>query len=380
MYKSEDNENMRKILRTIKITGLVILSCLIIVISFQYYITSKYNYALDSISIAVQDAKQISYYAARYQLITMAQEIDPAPGVDYKEMRNAVREGLDSIVSRLDVSDAANRADGTGIIRAQIKKDVNRLYGQNEMENEDSYSMDTISSIETQSTLLISYLDNIQNDTMMKLTVLQTASYSLDLVMIITSVISLAIGVVSANKHKRDYEKEKAYENYTDGLTGLLNQKYTTQVLPDDVTGDGSGYLFMLDMDNFKKVNDTFGHAAGDRALTTFADVLRNTTREDDVPCRLGGDEFLVYARAIKSDQEAKSFAKRIQDSTAKSFAGTELDIVTISCGITPVVEGIDFDILKKRADKALYHVKEHEKGTYYLLKSRVAYAAHRSK
>ena len=380
MRINEPNENMRKMLRTITVTGLVILACLITTISFQYYTVRQYNYALDEIAVAVQDAKQITYYALRYQLVNLAQESDDNPAINYDEMKDSLKTGLDFILKKLEDNDAANKADRTGLLRMQLKNDVNRLYGQSDdIINEDDFSMDVLSSIDTQSTLLISYLDNIQDDMMKRLAVLQAMSYVLYLIMIATSVMSLAIGVASANRHRRDYEIEKEYENYTDGLTGLLNQKYATTMLPREVMYDKTGYLLMLDMDNFKKVNDTFGHAAGDRALTTFAEVLRNTTRENDIPCRLGGDEFLVYARAIKNDAEAKSFAKRIQSKTVSAFAGTELSIVTISCGITPVVGGATFDILKKRADKALYHVKEHEKGTYYLLRSRETYGSNRN-
>ncbi len=378
MKKNKENENMRKILRTIKITGLIILSCLIITISFQYFINSQYKYALNEIATAVQDAKQISYYAARYELVEEAQENQYNPDIDYNEMKSSLKAGLDTIMTNLDQNSAANKADNSGLIRAQIKKDVNRLYNQQDiLENDSDFALEVINSIDTQSTLLITYLDNVQNDMLSKLLLIQTVSYSFEFIMVITSIISLAIGIVSANRHKKDYERDKAYENYTDGLTGLLNQKYTTEVLPTEVTADGSGYLYMLDMDNFKKVNDTYGHAAGDKALITFANVLKNTTREADIPCRLGGDEFILYARAINNDKEAKQFAKRIQDNTAAAFKGTELDIVTISCGLTPVTKNTSFDMLKKRADKALYHVKEHEKGTYYLLKSRAMYAEH---
>ena len=82
-----------------------------------------------------------------------------------------------------------------------------------------------------------------------------------------------------------------------DALTGLWNRAYTENAV-NELLADGSkGALFMIDMDNFKAINDNYGHIEGDNTLKMFADTMRKFAKEDDVLCRIGGDEFVMFIK-----------------------------------------------------------------------------------
>jgi len=115
--------------------------------------------------------------------------------------------------------------------------------------------------------------------------------------------------------------------------------------------------LLMLDMDDFKTLNDTRGHVAGDQALRHTADVLRKTLRKSDIVCRYGGEEFLIVLPET-SLEEASISATRIF--TAVQEVGTILDLpLTISIGLAAVhAHEDDVESALIRADRALYASK----------------------
>ncbi len=84
-------------------------------------------------------------------------------------------------------------------------------------------------------------------------------------------------------------------KSFQDALTGLWNRAYTEEKVSEMLNNGVKGALFMMDMDNFKAINDNYGHIAGDGTLKAFADTLRKYAGEDDVVCRIGGDEFMTF-------------------------------------------------------------------------------------
>ncbi|SEK30087.1 sensor domain-containing diguanylate cyclase [Halomonas daqiaonensis] len=145
-----------------------------------------------------------------------------------------------------------------------------------------------------------------------------------------------------------------------DVLTGLMNRRGMQLRLEEEVeraSREASPFgLIWLDLDHFKKVNDTLGHAAGDRALTTVADVLQETLRPYDQAARWGGDEFLVLLSPCDADNLLR-VAERLRHEV-KAQVGRASPI-TISIGACLSIPGESLDAMLLRADEALYQAKD---------------------
>ncbi|MDB5440654.1 MAG: PleD family two-component system response regulator [Caulobacteraceae bacterium] len=153
----------------------------------------------------------------------------------------------------------------------------------------------------------------------------------------------------------------------TDQLTGLHNRRYMVQAL-DAITeraskGDGGqAACLLMDIDHFKLINDNFGHDAGDEVLREFAIRLASNVRAADLPCRYGGEEFVVLMPGA-SLEDAQRIAERIRLHVAGSpfriQNGEELLNVTLSIGVAVTLgEGDTSAALLKRADSAVYEAK----------------------
>ncbi|MBM7061336.1 PleD family two-component system response regulator [Pseudomonas sp. UL073] len=148
-----------------------------------------------------------------------------------------------------------------------------------------------------------------------------------------------------------------------DSLTGLYNHTYTLQLLEDACARsrrDGKSLAFaMLDIDHFKKVNDSYGHPMGDRVIKSLALFLKQRLRKTDYIGRYGGEEFAV----VLPDTDAATAAKVLDDIRRRfaeiHYPAQPLDLsCTFSCGIAQLEGGIDGATLSKRADEALYVAK----------------------
>lgn len=148
-----------------------------------------------------------------------------------------------------------------------------------------------------------------------------------------------------------------------DALTGLLNKAASTREITQQCV-DGQGSLMMIDLDSFKLVNDLHGHAAGDKILVAFADILRGTFRQNDLIGRPGGDEFIAFCNGLRNRNEITKKVEQINQKlldSAKRLLGADMNIplgASIGCIFVPD-EGIDFEELSRKADKALYSVKQ---------------------
>src|ERR1700730_12023575 len=118
--------------------------------------------------------------------------------------------------------------------------------------------------------------------------------------------------------------------------------------------------LLYLDLDDFKSVNDKFGHAVGDKFLVLAADRLRSITRNIDTTARLAGDEFAVIAETIKQPAQTTMLAKTIVEMFDDPFVVAGIPIMaTVSIGIAMAPsDGGDAESLLKSADSALYRAK----------------------
>ena len=163
-------------------------------------------------------------------------------------------------------------------------------------------------------------------------------------------------------------------KSYQDVLTGLWNRAYTENAVNEMISQGKKGALFMLDMDNFKAVNDNYGHIAGDETLKIFAGTLKKFAGEGDVLCRIGGDEFMIFVKDVTEKSELGSRAAEIISGFQKKFA--EFDFETecsVSIGIAQTPEdGMEFNKLYNSADKALYYVKQNGKNAYHFFSDKL--------
>lgn len=144
----------------------------------------------------------------------------------------------------------------------------------------------------------------------------------------------------------------------TDSLTGLRNRRYVMRHL-DGLLRNGGATVLLIDVDRFKAVNDTYGHAFGDAVLQDVADRLRLHLRAVDVVARYGGEEFVI-AMAPQPPEDATAVAERLRHAISGSptrVADRSLD-VTVSIGVAVAVPDCTVDQLCAAADKALYRAK----------------------
>ncbi|NRB38752.1 MAG: diguanylate cyclase [Pseudomonadales bacterium] len=158
---------------------------------------------------------------------------------------------------------------------------------------------------------------------------------------------------------------------FYDSLTGLPNRRKFKECLDEELArcdkDQAQMALMFLDLDNFKRINDTLGHDAGDRLLITIAERLLSCVRKGDVVSRLGGDEFTVLLSGLDGEEPARRVADKILTALRQPIAlGGETITVTMSIGITmAAAQGEDPIELMKFADIAMYKAKEGGKNNY---------------
>ncbi|MEM9974959.1 MAG: EAL domain-containing protein [Pseudomonadota bacterium] len=162
-------------------------------------------------------------------------------------------------------------------------------------------------------------------------------------------------------------QQETEYQATHDTLTGLPNRRYLDQVLASEV-GNGAAprTLIRVDLDFFKNVNDTHGHAAGDHVLKVVSKALTSLTRKDDLVARVGGDEFVVLLRQAATSAQADALCERLRSEICKDivFEGATCR-VGASFGVASALDGlVDNEKLLVGADAALYVSKEQGRNT----------------
>ena len=175
----------------------------------------------------------------------------------------------------------------------------------------------------------------------------------------------------------RDIDEEKKREMSLinqaerDMLTGLYNRSAIKNRINDFFSHDvRSGAFFILDLDNFKSINDNYGHQYGDIVLKDTAKILVNSFREEDLVARLGGDEFVVFMKDIKSSEIAERKAKLLT-TTLKRVYKEQGKKIEISASIGVVVtfnSKKDFETLYLAADDLMYDIKREKKDGYKLV------------
>lgn len=171
---------------------------------------------------------------------------------------------------------------------------------------------------------------------------------------------------ISASKRQRfELEEEKARTEHQanhDPLTGLPNRRYIDRVLELSVKDtDAPRTIVRADLDHFKNINDSFGHAAGDFVLCEVAEILIKLSRPDDLVARVGGDEFVILMRAATTEEAAFSLTERLRSEICKPMLYEDQTCrIGASFGISSAIGGLVRNSgLLKSADRALYVAKE---------------------
>lgn len=164
----------------------------------------------------------------------------------------------------------------------------------------------------------------------------------------------------------KEKELESAFKAATlDKVTGLLNRATLEKRIKKRV-GESSNtpqFMILLDLDNFKKVNDKNGHQSGDKVLEIVGEKLKQISKENYLIGRLGGDEFMVFCNSIKSAEEVHTYSQKIVDTLKLEVGG-----ICISASLGVILDELgrcNFEELYSLGDTALYQVKYTNKGIY---------------
>lgn len=171
---------------------------------------------------------------------------------------------------------------------------------------------------------------------------------------------------------ERKVEEENIkYEAFHDALTGLPNRNYFIKLFNKEVAyaKERGGILALayLDLDDFKYVNDNYGHGVGDLYLCEVSKLLKETLRKLDIVSRFGGDEYVILLPAIRNDEDIKSVGNKILNAFNKNICveGSCLQIkASIGFSVFPR-DGEDIETLLKKADEAMYKVKGESKNNF---------------
>ena len=187
-------------------------------------------------------------------------------------------------------------------------------------------------------------------------------AFSLPLLLygIVSTLVCLAIGVL-IYLHQIRYELVKA-RSRTDSLTGLLNRREFLNLLSQTDSGEQSYAVALIDIDNFKEINDTYGHLNGDKALLSLVETLKHHIRMSDVIARFGGDEFILLFRDCSNIDFCKRLFQAIRHTNVE-LEGKQVEVV-ISMGIAfSADEEKSPQALIATADRRLYQAKLGGKG-----------------
>lgn len=385
------NKNLKHIIWFIIASGIIEIVGLILIIVLS---SNQQRHYKDIINIEYQLSEdcynilQVAYYSEK---VISSSLVDYNTQEDYAyELRQALLQGnnrMASISKILEESKIELSAENLerkyekfeSLInqvaeRISVNHNVMGIYKELEI---------SVQKLSDECSVFQMYLETEKNEQYKKAIETQNMQTILYMVIFLIAVLSTIICTYMAKKNGsemadiQEHAEKLAYSSskkaYSDQLTGLWNRAYITKAVTKFIEASITGCLFEMDMDNFKQVNDVYGHIAGDNVLIAFARAMKDSTREGDICCRAGGDEYMLFCKNVTAEQ-AHIVANKVMAKAHQYLIQVEGgEAVTLSMGgclITSDIE--DFETLYNRADEALYNIKEGGKDGFQLYNSTI--------
>ena len=174
----------------------------------------------------------------------------------------------------------------------------------------------------------------------------------------------MVVGKFSDIHDQRTQEQRLIQKSSIDAMTGALNRETAEEQIGERLDHVVSGFFYMLDVDDFKSINDNMGHSAGDALLSQLVKEMKKVFRREDIIGRIGGDEFIVFMGDVKDRKVACSKAEYLLRRLAKSKTA-----FSVSVGISAYpADGSSYQELYKAADAAMYEAKREGKNKYSII------------
>ena len=175
-----------------------------------------------------------------------------------------------------------------------------------------------------------------------------------------------AVGRILEIQNEVIEREQLRHKSQTDALTGILNRSGAFDKINEKLSNQEQGTFIMMDLDNFKEINDTFGHLEGDRVLCETADMLKKIF-SDQIIGRLGGDEFLIYVDTNEATKICTYCETMLAEINKLPFIISKHLSLSMSIGVTYVDNSTDITELIRLADTSLYQVKRSGRNGYHI-------------
>ncbi|MDB1932193.1 EAL domain-containing protein [Clostridium tertium] len=186
-------------------------------------------------------------------------------------------------------------------------------------------------------------------------------------------------GYVHNITREKEAHLKLEYISYYDELTGLNNRKQFKSIIEKElekhIVSESRGALIIIDIDNFKFINDSYGHKCGDILLEKFSEDLKKIFNDDQLLCRFGGDEFLIFISSISYLNEINTTVRKIMDILKNPYDINGHKIYSsTSIGVSVFPDdGEDFEVLLKNADAAMYIAKSNGKNQWQMFNNNIS-------
>lgn len=183
--------------------------------------------------------------------------------------------------------------------------------------------------------------------------------YILQLGFVVESMLILVAFTVEIRHVLVEQERLK-FLSSKDGMTNFYNKRVLVEKVEELLRGENKFSLILIDIDNFKEINDVLGHLEGDNIIIRIAELIQDSIRPDDIPCRYGGDEMLIILPNT-TEQETLLIAESIRQRIEQEYLkGLKEDVtVSISIGVAEHIKGESYKAMVHRVDQALYRAKK---------------------